>query len=415
MTDTATPEVIEQRNTYRVHESNIGRANELVEKVNRKARRYGLSEYALNISEPVLVPVEAEALGFLDETAFETYYDIELVGEMPQIDGWTFVATLDYEEESGVITRVVPGVEVDLSAHRPRPADCDHCGQHRQRNATYVLRSTTTGETMQVGSTCIQPYMGLSVNGLAWIAGEPFAELSEMEEPTEREYGGRRTASRFSVDSVLTTTMGVEQLSGWVSRAVAEEYGKTATSAEVFFLLNPPYNDKDRMEQRRMIAAIDWDAAQEKAEKVKAWAVSQTMEGEWAENLRTLAGGETVTYRNVGLLASAVAGYNRAEGMRIEREQRVPSEWVGEPGAKGPKAKINVEGTVAQAFTSENEWGVSTLYIIRGEGVSFKVRIKGIPFRQGDKLTGTAKVKAHETYRDEKQTVIWYAKLDKAE
>jgi hypothetical protein len=289
-----TVEAVEQRREFKVWAENLEYARELVEKVNRKARRYGLSEYELAVGEAQEQEIWRPTLffevdGTLEPTGqYRTFYMVELVGEMPQIEGWSFVASLDYSEEAGVITRPVPGVEVDLSGHRARAAECDYCGTKRERSATYVLRHQD-GRTQQVGSTCIKPYMGLTVSGLAWLGGDPLGEL-----------------------------------------------------------------------------------------------------------------------RNMALLASAVAGYNRAQGEIRERAERVPSKWFGEA-----KKRQDFEGEVIVKRTFDGDYGLRSMILMKtakGELATWWTGWSELD--EGDLVKGKVTVKGHETYKDEERTVVTRCALE---
>ena len=419
-------QAVEQRLVYKVREDRLPEARAIVEKVNRKAARYGLAGYELAVGEPELYPASVPGLlpgeREIVEGVFVAYYPVELVGQMPRFEGWTFVASLDYSEEGGVITRPVPGVEVDLSAHRARPAECDYCGKRRHRSGTYVWRHAD-GRMQQVGSTCLVPFAGIRVSGLDWLDGDPFAELRELgEEDGEGGGYGSQEAVKLSVERVLVVTMAVEQVEGWRSRATARDYGKAATADLVGDYMEPR-SKSAREFHSHLAGAADWAAAAEKAAKVRAWAIAQDGASEWAQNLRQLAGQETVGWRNMGLLASAVAGYNRAEGLRVEREQRATPVHVGEPGAKGPKGRIELVGEVVHLSRMPG-YGYHSpdreLVLIRGEVGGQPALLKwwaSSPqgFEIGAKVKGSAAVKAHETYKDEAQTVILRAKLDEIE
>lgn len=410
--ETETAEVANLR-TFRVDETNLETARAMVAKVNARAARYGLAQYELVVGELELVPVHVEGLPI--PVRYQGVYPVELVGEQPRIAGWSFVATLDYEEvetdgDGRVITRVVPGVDVDLAAHRPRPAECDACGKRRARNNTYVLRNEA-GQTMQVGSNCIQPYMGLDVRGLAWLAGDPLAELGELAEEREQtgsgSWGGTR---RYDVDAVLVATMAVEQVHGWVSRAVAQEYGKTATSSWVRLVLDGARNDRDRADLARMVEAWDMPAAEVKAAAVREWAATQAEGGEWAENVRTCATGTTVSSGNVGVLASAVAGYNRAQQEQAKRAEIVPATYVGTVG----KREV-FTGEVVFTLPMAGDYGTRELVLVRTDdgGLLKWIASSVTEFKKGDRVTGKATVKAHAEYRGDKQTVIQRAAFAK--
>lgn len=426
-------EVIEQVRTFTVHESSVATAYALVEKVNRRARKYGLAEYVLHKGEATEHPIYANAGEYADDEnpffsapvlgerpviGYYTTYEMVLIGEMPRIEGWSFVATLDYAEveddgDGRVITRVVPGVEVDLSAHRVRPNECDHCGKIRYRNNTYVLLNKHTGETMQVGSSCIQPYMGLSVNGLAWLADDPFATLNEMgDEDREGGYYSR-VERKYDVDTILTLTAGIVSVKGWISQAAAN-FEDRATASMVREILNPPtrQSDQDRRASKALMESIDWDAAKVTAEAVKAWAIAEDGgTNEWRTNVRILASGKAVTWRNIGVLASAIAGYRRSIQEEQEKKVRIPSEWIG-----NVKDKIEIEGVVTHLYAGESDWGTYEWVTIKRDGATIKWKSSRVTeFEIGDKVKGTGTVKGHDEYRGEKQTVVTRAKLEKVE
>jgi hypothetical protein len=427
-----TAETIDRRLTFRVAEDRLDEARTILAKTNRKAARYGLPGYTLQTGELVTVPLYADpragALTVHPQSpdalpvGFRGFYDVEIVGEMPRFDGWTFVATLTYDEEAGVITRVVPGVAVDLTAHRARPADCDYCHKRRHRADTYVFLHTD-GMTCQVGRSCLVPFAGIRVpSALGWLE-TALADLGDLEEPTERERtaGDRPAPERYGTLQLLTAACRIEQIEPYRSVTVAREIEKPSTIGLTFTYVHPsPQSRHDREWVERVEADTDPAAAQTKAAAVLAWAAALDEPGEYPQNLRQLAGAQTVTGRNASLLVSAIGGYNRAEGIRVEREQRAAAEHVGTPGEK-----ITLTGEVVNLveLAGYNDWSPSRwLYLIRGEVAGRPALVKWIASRhpglaRGWTVTGTAKVKEHEVYgdRQERQTVVTHAQLERVE
>lgn len=412
--ETVEEQVVEQHREFKVWEENLPVARGIVEKVNRKAAKYGLPGYELSVGELRQEPVlKADSLfSHIDGSgykvvAYRGFYMVELVGEMPKFEGWSFVASLDYSEEGGVITRPVPGVEVDLSAHRARAAECDYCNTKRDRNATYVLLHED-GRMMQVGSSCVQPFMGIKVSGLAWLASsDSLSDLSELGDEDGGGGGGYGAPGKLSVDALMVATMAVEQVRGWKSRGVAQQFGGLATIDVVLAVLEPR-SKKDQELVAEILGEADMEAAAEKAEKVLDWARTQDGRSEWAENLRVLAHGSTVGWRNAALLASAVAGYNRHLGEVREREQRVPSTWFGEA-----KKRQAFEGEVVYKTTMDGDYGLRSLILLRNaEGQVATWWTGWSELETGDQVTGKVTVKGHETYKEEKRTVVTRCALE---
>lgn len=402
------PAVIDQTRTFRVEEERLQEARDIVAKVNRKAARYGLAGYSLTVSE--LQHENVKRYGEVIGT--RGYFDVELVGEMPRFKGWSFVATLDYED-AGVVTRPVPGVTVDLSAHRARPAECDYCGKRRERVGTFVFLHTD-GSTKQVGRTCLQPFAGLSVSGLAWLSAS-LDELEAIEERGDREERGTREPTRFYVGELLRTACEVEQVEGYRSRAGAT-FGKSATVDLVTAILCGRSKNDDEL-RAHVAAGADTAKATEKAAAVRAYARELEGFSEYVENLRTLAAGDTVTWRNAALLVSAVGSYNKDQGLQIERKAQAAAVHVGTV-----KGKITLTGEVV---TTRRVAGYGyrspdkELVIVRGEVDGQPALIKWwasivTGLEVGQTVTGTATVKAHEVYEGKQETVVIRAKLTPA-
>jgi len=80
---------------------------EKIEKINARAAKKGWTgRVTLDAVETTKV---TNVEGF---EVREQVWDVTLGGEAPSYNGWTFLATLDWDENAGLITRCAPGVEV---------------------------------------------------------------------------------------------------------------------------------------------------------------------------------------------------------------------------------------------------------------------------------------------------------------
>lgn len=187
-----------------------------IEKVNRKAVKNGLTPYTWTTS-----PVREEKAGKDARTGLDKYrqvVDLTVHGETPVIEGWEFVATLTWDSEAGLVTRVVPGCEdVDLSSLRVEGVNawCDQCNTARLRHDTFAVRNVETGEIKQIGRNCLQAFIGLSVD--LWIP-------SPDDFSGDDEHGGwfGRGEVRTPVLDFLADILAVaEHDGGYVSRGQA--------------------------------------------------------------------------------------------------------------------------------------------------------------------------------------------------
>lgn len=400
---------VETRRIFEVHEDRLAEAQALVAKANKKASKYGLAGYSVAVGELQTRPAAGSNGGLVG------FYEVEVVGGMPRFEGWSFVATIDHEEEVPV-SRPVPGVEVDLSGFRARKAECDYCGKSRQRSNVYVFQHED-GRLQQVGSSCLVPFFGVQVSAmLGWLAGDPVDDLGELKESKGGERGSW-SPSRVAVAELMKVACASEQLHGYWSKAAASGTSRTPTISDALTYLFPSNADADKTWVRVLDDKADWAAAAEKAGEVLAWAQQQDGNSEYAANLRALAGVETIkAFGNSGLLVSAIGGYNREKGLQAEREVAAAAEWVGEV-----KGKVQVVGKVVMTRRIANSFGYNApdreLVVVAGEVDGKPARLKWWASRvtglnEGDQVTGSATVTKHEEYEGKKETVVTRAKFE---
>jgi hypothetical protein len=215
---------------YTIPAQNLGRLEESLEKLNKKAKKLKTPAITLKILERREVKRQ-DWTGLL--TWLEVYYLVEVEGVEPVKEGgWEFLATIQHLE-SGNIVRKVPGTdEIDTKAYRHTPPHCDHCKQTRDRKDTYLVKSGE-GEIKQLGKTCIKDFLG---------HGDPEAIARELELYTHLELalsdaedldeGGRYRETHYELKQYLSFVAEAVKLYGWVSRANSTPW-KIATATVV--------------------------------------------------------------------------------------------------------------------------------------------------------------------------------------
>jgi hypothetical protein len=139
---------------------------------------------------------------------------------------------------------------------------------------------------------------------------------------------------------------------------------------------------------------------------VKAWQDAPVLpkydgsKDEYAEQCKFLAERGWVTEKTAGIVASMV------RGPRIEKPN--VSQYIGEVGKRQDFMGLKV----VAAIERESDYGIST--ILKFEDAAGNVLTwfasGGKSYKQGDIVNLKATVKAHNEYRDVKQTVITRAK-----
>lgn len=390
-----------------------------VEKYNRRAARAGVPADALFsvVHSTTFVPdadAGLDALGLPEGgTDIVTFV---VLGAPLVIAGWTFVATLSFDREAGVITRPVPDAPVvDLSQYRTLTVPlCDQCKTRRQRKDVYVLLSEQ-GELKVVGRNCLAAFIGLDVEGALRFLGD--SGTRSLEEGL----GFAGEEWRFPATTVLAVASAAIAAFGWVAKS---SYSGVPTAARVEQVLYPLPTAKgpraEALATREAVAAKLDEAggpsrALERAEEVLAWVRGGDVgTSEYAQNLQAILGAETVSGRNLGLAVSAVSSWAKAQDRVIERQERAAraaaSDWVGTPGSK---LELAVE-LVQQPRFIDGDYGVSTLLVFADEtGNVFKWFASGSKdWKVGTRFTGKATVKKHEDYNGTKSTVVTRAKLE---
>jgi hypothetical protein len=360
-----------------------------IAKINDRAAKRGFTG-RLVVEGQREVKVSADRLtGF---EVREVVYNTRVTGEAPSYGGYTFLARIDRVGESFVIS-TAPGVE-HVERSLVHAGECDHCGFNRQRNNTYLVRNDSTGETVNVGSTCIKDFLG-------WDASVVFFSDSDI----EVEQGGSYVERQFSVDTVLAYAFSAIRAHGWVARSSYE--GRPTADLVSLALFGGRMSERDLADVRALHAHVEEATAA--VEAIKGYILSDAFNGSstYVDNLKVLVAQEAVTARQFGLLASAPQAYLRSMEKAAEKkaaEAQTPSEWVG-----AVKGKVEVTGTIEAVRYIDGNYGTTLLYTILGEdGNLYKWFSSNWALGEetGVKVHITGTVKAHDEYNGTKSTVL---------
>jgi len=136
---------------YKIYEANLAGLVARLEKLNTRCARLGAAPITWNILSVEDVPIEGQP-GLVERVV-----NLDVTGETPKFNGWSFVATLNHTVEGNVV-RAVPGLDVPVQFRNRQPV-CDHCECSRNRRDTYIVRHDD-GTFKQVGSNCLKDFLG---------------------------------------------------------------------------------------------------------------------------------------------------------------------------------------------------------------------------------------------------------------
>lgn len=329
--------------------------------------------------------------------------DTEITGEAPCYNGWTFLAAVDTVETADgadFVIRSAPGVEesgVDRSALEA--GRCQHCRSIRNnRKYTYLVRNVETGETVQVGSSCIKDFTG-------WAGKPVFISVDNLTEDLGGFIGGFASAPEDTPETVVALAWAISRIYGWVPASAAWEGRQSTRSLVEKYLFG---RDKSAAEVRHDVAA-EIPAATDMAKTIIP-ALLENLEGhgDYVTNLKICLRAPFVESRHMGIVTSAVAAYEKMIGERVRKEAqgkaRAESLYAGTVGEK-----LTFTGTVATLVPVDTDYGTSMLVVVEAGATVAKMFTTAAwawEVKQGEEVTLTAKVKDHEEYKGVKQTVL---------
>jgi len=328
---------------------------------------------------------------------------VKIVGKVPKIKGWSFVATLDHLEEGNII-RGVPGEDLPKK-YRDADNNCDHCGYNRRRKKTYVLRNAD-GDHKQIGSTCIKDFLGTDNAEKMAQRAEMMGQLMEFinveygGDAFEDEFGGGvKRGSGIGLDWFLPRLAALVRQDGFLSRKEADMDGSMPTSEAAA-------SDQNK------IKVTDEDKAT--AEKALEWAQGLSEQDEindFEHNLTTLAQGAAVDPRHVELASWIVMGYTREKLRQEARRDKKPSEWQGEVAVRSDFAGLTVQRVVPR----EGLYGTTYWHLLEDrKGNVFTWVSSRHVLETGQTYDVRATVKEHTEWKGIKQTVLTRAKAEEA-
>ncbi len=322
-----------------------------VDKANKKAKRLGLdARLTLVVVERRFVKVNPDGL------AEREVVDHRIVGtEIVLPGGWKFLAALDHSVPGTNVVRRAPNLP-DVGSHpmwaRTAAPACDHCGQDRRRNDTYLVVNAE-GLVQQVGSSCLVDFLGLTPAQVGWI----FEEISDSGYADDG--NGGRQAVVLPTETFLRVVAFLVRTEGWVSRKFAQDFDKVATADQATHVL-VPFSKWDKEESKRVYNALT-DADAKVATDALAWLTSDEfdVQGDYGWNLRAAFAAPHVTLRNVGIAASLVFCWLRKSEQLAERKAKAAASTSVHEGTVG--AKVTLDLIVTGTRTFDGDYGARLL------------------------------------------------------
>ncbi|MBP4081603.1 hypothetical protein [Aeromonas sp. MrichA-1] len=345
-------------------------------------------------------------------------------GEMPVIDGWKPIAKLDHEylpkdnSFANIVNlarfdldqkeiKLIAGKMNELSSCAP---NCDHCKQNRARNRTFLLMNNKTNEIIQVGSTCVDDFLG--EKSLAKIANS-FDINSWFTKDYDSEYrddysSGKLHSYSVPLDLFVAIADKITRTNGFVSVSAASPTNPSTAfcikkellnpSGEFKGLINDYINENETDELKRAKKICEWMSQQKPDNSFIISCISISKKGfiELSDRFQ------------VGVVASWPNSMLREEEKRLKKEMDAAlnkNEHFGEEKQRGG-LKLSLHHIYTD-YDAMYPYIRLTMRDQDGRKFQWKTNPDSCPeVEVGKTYTMIGTIKSHEEYKGEKITQL---------
>ena len=329
------------------------------------------------------------------------YFLTHISGLDPKIKGWQVLGKIEHDAEIGNVVKAYAEMP---EIYRTSTPDCDHCHKPRARKITVILRNET-GETKQVGKSCLKDFTGhLPIDTIVDWA-ENIHYLVENDSLDEYDWGGRARPCLIDAKTYLAWVVKIIHEAGWLSKTNAIGTGIATADAAWLRMIDAsgkgPGDDEQAESAALLKIASDTLAA-------KSYLT------DYENNLLVMTKKEVYQLGDLGLAASMIPFAKREHHRRIEIEkvrQTDAGAWIGEPGERLLIGKVTVVGVTER----ETDFGINYLYKFVDEAGNRLTWFSSTNqyLKAGDEATITkATIKNHSEWAGLKETIITRAKIE---
>lgn len=389
---------------YTIPAHNLPAFQERIDKANRKLERAGIED---RFGMTYDMQVRHEGDGSITQVAV-----VDINRPTIALGDYNFLAYHETTEAGGFITHS-QGRDID----DPTDTRCDHCKLNRHRGKLYTVQNKETGEVLQVGSTCLEPFFGVKPSGL-WALEEDMDALGAEE--FEYEPGGPSNSFSKAYDGDALFLAAYRATGGgenYISRDRAT-YDSPATADKVREYLDTTYNGDDGRTAGENPTAEE----AEYIARLKTFLNEMEPDGEYERNLKSVLspdenGNYFVGRKHIGIAASAVAAMKNAERRAASEAARAAAQALKKEAFLAlPKAKLEgVKVKVTKRIPFNSKFGGGENILMQDDqGHVLKWSTSSFPeLEEGVEYVMKATVKDNEVYHGDWQTGVIRPKFEK--
>jgi len=411
----------------------------LVNKINKKAQKYGAEPITMNISKPYIkeftVPsayathdIKATTNGDMGKVK-HIVRDVVINYEIIKIKGgWKILGSVEKTDSkwniiNGKIENIGDLKQYDL-------AWCDHCNKKRNRKKVLVLEDAD-GNRKIVGRQCVKDYLGISIQHAIFAADFSnyisglFSPLSIPESDDEEDFENCFTLKKFTeIELLARATVAVMEKDKWAYRSC--KYSDWSTPDAVQHIIQEHKNGYSYESGSKIRFHID-DFVTENSEKITKEVLEELRTEypeEFIDRLDNSFEYDLAVMINLGHTKQekyfiGMLGYRigkRMEAKKVKKHNPENSEYYG---SIGDKIK-DVEVEIAKHRWCKTSWGDSLMIcgFFKGTDNQFTAFLSGKTdwlFEDDDRIKGevtiSATIKDHQDRGYGKQTVLTRIKL----
>lgn len=306
--------------------------------------------------------------------------------------------------------------DVDLiKQYKDTDFHCDHCHKNVHRNSVVILEHDN-GERKVVGTSCVKEFTsGLDgnliaeVNDYMTILNARYSELSCL-------MRGEGDADLFFESHGVKTYNVTDVVSA--AKRLIDRYGfEPSGSMNATWKFIMAEYDRTKIEDEAN-AAVEW---------IKSLSDDEVVKSSYLFNLRQIANAGYCTARHFGFLASLIPSYRKSEYKRLldaKNGTSKVSEYIGNVGDK-----VSVKVTYLNSYTYSTNFGSSYIHLFSDDNgnifkwstnskLEYTVKDNHSNYSQwyyldkGATIQLSGKIKDHNEYRNQKQTVLTRCKYE---
>lgn len=167
--------------------------------------------------------------------------------QLPTLNNWQVLGylTKSLDSESYIMNSYQKESPIPQKYRETDPCNCDHCGHSRKRNNTYILKNEESGETMQVGSTCMDDFVSQETMEMLMLYSNAF-NILDTYDPDEQEVKRGNSPIFFldKIDFLSSINAAMRAQGGFISSKKEDfNHGKYKTFQTALHMM-----EKDRID-----------------------------------------------------------------------------------------------------------------------------------------------------------------------